>query len=213
MPDIQASVILDPAEFSFFSDLRIRLSRKPVKIARNLMLICGADARYDEVGKNVVAVASLFRGGRFLESSCYTGKFTFPYISGLFYLHEGPFVIAAIKKLRRRPQLTCFDAHGAAHSDGRGLATICGKVLGIPSIGIAKTLLTGSIKSYKENLGKITYRDKEVGFVTRRIKKYWSYGYSVSLKELEVILEKHGVVCAETLHQAHKLTKLITPQG
>ena len=97
----------------------------------------------------VVATAVVFRDCLVNETSTYEEKFTFPYISGSFFLLEGPFVVAAVKKLENRPDLVCFDAHGLAHPRSKGLAAICGMVLGIPSIGIAKSALIGKKLHYK----------------------------------------------------------------
>jgi len=104
-------------------------------VPKNFSRICAVDASYRS--DRVAAVATETVDGRVVAHGVYTGRFTFPYVPGLFYLHEGPFVTAAVNRLKVRPQLVCFDAHGAAHPRYAGLATICGIVLGIPSIGIA----------------------------------------------------------------------------
>src|SRR5207253_1795738 len=81
----------------------------------------------------VVSTAVLSVNGAITDSYLYRARFTIPYVSGLFYMHEGPFVVAAIEGLGSRPQLLCFDAHGAAHPRSAGLATVAGMLLGIPS--------------------------------------------------------------------------------
>jgi deoxyribonuclease V len=129
-------------------------------------------------------------------------------MSGLFFLREGPFAVAAVNGLRERPDLVCFDAHGISHPRHAGLATICGMILDIPSIGVAKSKLIGDTRSYKEGLEKMVYGDAEVGFVTRyegRAKRYWSPGYRVSLEQLEMIISRHSEECIKSIEEADHL--------
>ena len=107
---------LDPAELSFFADLQRMIRPSSSNHSNKLRLIAGVDASYIEEEKKVLAVAVTFSFDEtILEISKYFGKFTFPYVPGLFYLHEGPFVVAAVKLLKKKPDLICFDAHGRAH--------------------------------------------------------------------------------------------------
>ncbi|HHS98558.1 MAG TPA: deoxyribonuclease V [Chloroflexi bacterium] len=67
----------------------------------------------------------------------------FPYIPGLLAFREGPVVLDAMAKLRQRPDLVIFDAHGLSHPRRMGLATHLGLLLDLPSIGCAKSRLCG----------------------------------------------------------------------
>jgi deoxyribonuclease V len=186
---------LDAAEVAFFADLQRIVSRRNTRCPKDVMRICAADAAYG--GDHVVAVASVFEDGRLLEESSYVGSCNLPYVSGLFYLREGPFVVEAIRELEARPQLVCFDAHGAAHPRFSGLATMCGMVLGIPSIGCAKSLLVGTVVSGRKGLDRIAYNGRTVGYAaeTDGRRRYWSPGYSVNLRELESIVRRYAPVC------------------
>jgi deoxyribonuclease V len=195
---------LDPAETVFFGDLLGLLSREKVSLPRDVQRICAVDAAY--LGDCVVAVASLFDGGLLKEASSYSGTCSLPYQSGLFYLREGPFVVQAVRGLKARPQLVCFDAHGAAHPRLSGLATIAGMVIGIPSIGIAKSLLVGaSVRS--EGLEKIMYRGRTVGFVSRTngSRRYWSPGYAVDITELASLIHNHAQTCLTAMSHSHRM--------
>ncbi len=197
---------LDPAETTFFSDLQRILARKGRVLPKPISKVCGVDAAY--YGDRVFAVACLFETGRLVAKASYEGRCSLPYVSGLFYLREGPFAVAAVRSLEVRPQLLCFDAHGAAHPRSAGLATMCGMVLGIPSIGIAKTLLVGEISS-AGGLGRILYRGRTVGFVTgtKSAERYWSPGYSVTLAGLESTIRKHGPACLRAVAEADRAAK------
>lgn len=181
--------------------------------------ICGADAAYSKEDE-VIAVASILlsegekdnnnsSGNRVLETYTYHGHFTFPYVSGLFFLHEGPFVVAAVKGLRNKPDIVCFDGHGLAHPRHLGLATICGVILGIPSIGLAKSRLVGESIEYKNGLEKVVYEGKEVGFITKfeGVKRYWSPGFLVTMEELEQIILNHSATCIKSIAESDQIAR------
>ena len=194
---------LDPAESRFFAMLQGILSKRRVPLPKEISRICAVDAAYR--GDLVVAVASLFDGGLPAETSAYVGKCTLPYASGLFYLREGPFAVEAVRGLRLRPQLVCFDAHGAAHPRSAGMATVCGMVLGIPSIGVAKSLLVGEVVA-AGGPDRINYGGREVGFRVRigGTARYWSPGYSVSLRQLQRVIRNIGLLCLRALAESDR---------
>lgn len=195
---------LDQAEVAFFADLQRLLRRKEVRLPRRISRICAVDAAYR--GARIAAVASVFEDERLVERSFYTGCCTLPYVSGLFYLREGPFVVEAVRRLRSRPQLICFDAHGTAHPRSAGLATVCGMVLGVPSIGLAKSLLVGGLVSGKGNLTRIVKEGKTVGFVTETsgFARYWSAGYSVTLRELRSVIRRYALACLRAMAESDR---------
>lgn len=67
----------------------------------------------------------------------------FPYVPGLLAFREGPVVLAALERLRGRPDVLIFDAQGLAHPRRMGLATHIGVLLDQPSVGCAKSRLCG----------------------------------------------------------------------
>jgi len=81
-------------------------------------------------------------------------------------------------------------------------------VLGIPSIGIAKSLLVGRVEPGEEGVRRITYNSEVVGFASGNAAvRYWSPGYSVSLEELEVLMPEHGPTCLRLMRESHRLAK------
>lgn len=67
----------------------------------------------------------------------------FPYVPGFLSFRKIPVLLAALAKLTFLPDLLFCDGQGYAHPRRMGLATHLGIVLDLPTIGCAKSLLTG----------------------------------------------------------------------
>jgi deoxyribonuclease V len=80
----------------------------------------------------------------------------FPYVPGLLSFREIPVLLAALRKLPAMPDLLFCDAQGYAHPRRMGLASHLGVVLGLPTIGCAKSLLIGTHKALPQKAGSWT---------------------------------------------------------
>ena len=78
-----------------------------------------------------------------LERVWATRPLRFPYVPGLLSFREIPALLAALEKLRQLPDVIFCDAQGYAHPRRFGLASHLGVLLELPTIGCAKSLLTG----------------------------------------------------------------------
>jgi deoxyinosine 3'endonuclease (endonuclease V) len=197
--------VLDPAERVFFEKLQTLLNAKQVLLTRRIRRICGVDAAYSDNG-TAVAVASCFdtRNGSLVEQCSYSGRVTFPYAPGLLFFREGPFVVESVNRLNSSPDLICFDGQGIAHPRRKGLATICGMLLGKPAVGIAKSKLVGDIVQYKPQLDKLLAHGRDcLGYVTYSPRRFWSPGFSVSTKSLESIIRDFGGICLKAIAESH----------
>ncbi|HMA06024.1 MAG TPA: endonuclease V [Methanomicrobiales archaeon] len=116
----------------------------PVSID-GVMRIAGADASYSPDGRTVhAAVAVLGLPDLNLLERCWVSReVPFPYVPGYFAFREGPAVMAAVSGLTRRPDLLLVDGHGRAHPRRAGIACHVGLLLGIPTVGVAKRILSG----------------------------------------------------------------------
>jgi len=80
----------------------------------------------------------------------------FPYIPGLLSFREIPALFAALRKLRKLPDLLFCDGQGYAHPRRFGLACHLGVLLDRATIGCAKSLLVGSHGELGEEAGSWT---------------------------------------------------------
>jgi len=69
----------------------------------------------------------------------------FPYIPTFLSFREGPAIISAFRTLKNKPDLLMVDGCGINHPRRAGLATHVGVVLDVPTIGVTKRLLCGTV--------------------------------------------------------------------
>ncbi|WP_097461653.1 deoxyribonuclease V [Mangrovitalea sediminis] len=80
----------------------------------------------------------------------------FPYIPGLLSFRECPVILKALEQLSEQPDLLLCDGQGIAHPRRLGIASHIGLLTGLPSIGVAKSRLTGQHGPVPENRGEWT---------------------------------------------------------
>jgi deoxyribonuclease V len=81
-----------------------------------------------------------------IETTNAVQKIGFPYIPGLLSFREAPACIAAVEKLKNEPDAFVIDGQGLAHPRRLGLACHLGLFFDKPTIGCAKSRLTGSFE-------------------------------------------------------------------
>ena len=165
---------------------------------RTIELIAGADVHFPSKGTVRSAVVILTHPGlEIVDSSVHEGPCTFPYVPGLLSFREIPPLLEAWKMLRERPDCILCDGQGIAHPRGLGLASHFGLVLGIPTIGCAKSPLFGEFEEPGPDRGDTApIRDphgRTIGAVVRTRDRtrplYVSVGHGVSLrKAVSVVL-------------------------
>jgi deoxyribonuclease V len=132
--------------------------------------VAGVDAAFSE--QTVFAAACLYRYPdlTFIETATAARKTNFPYVPGYLLFREGLACIAALKKLKKAPDLILIDGHGVAHPRGIGSASHLGVLLNIPTIGCAKTRLLGEFTNpgtRKGSWSELRHEEKTVGAVLR----------------------------------------------
>lgn len=178
--------------------------------------VCGIDVGFEEEGAitRAAVVVLAFPTLEPVEHALARRRTTFPYVPGLLSFREIPAVLEALARLRTRPDLLLCDGHGIAHPRRCGLASHTGLAAGLPSIGVAKTLLVGEHRAPRNRRGAWTpLRDagETIGAALRTragVKPvYVSIGHRVSL----ATAMRYALACCtryrlpETTRWAHRL--------
>jgi deoxyribonuclease V len=151
-----------------------------------------------------------------IEQHVYEEPVRMPYIPGLLSFREIPCILGAFDLLKKQPELLMVDGQGIAHPRRLGIASHLGLWLDLPTIGCAKSILTGHHGPLSEEVGSWVplEADREViGAVLRtraRVKPMIiSLGHRISLEtSLRYVLACcKGYRLPEPTRLADKLSK------
>jgi deoxyribonuclease V len=182
----------------------------------DIATVAGVDTHYHQ-GLAAAAVVVIRLSD--LETVAYATavrKISFPYIPGLLTFREGPTILAALDSLPSTPDLLIFDGQGIAHPRRCGLASHIGLLLDMPSIGCAKTRLTGLYEephTVKGSYSSLKDGDETIGAVVRTRSKvkplFVSIGHRINLNDsINIVLQccpRYRV--PETTRRADKLAR------
>jgi deoxyribonuclease V len=167
--------------------------------------ICAVDVAYDNKNAYCCAVTML-RAGEIIEFASSTSAIEYPYIPGLLMLREAPPIFGTLKLLKKDYDVLLVDGHGQLHPRHCGIACYVGVELDKPTIGIAKSLLCGSImKDARIELGG---RILGHAIGTGRKKLYVSVGHKISLgTSLSLVQELGNGAMPEAMRMADANSK------
>jgi len=152
---------------------------KLIRLKKQPKLIAGIDCAFSKDGKKIIAAVVVLKLPDFapVETENALRKVTFPYIPGLLSLREAPACIAAVKKLKNEPDAFIIDGQGIAHPRRLGLAAHLGLFFDKPTIGCAKSRLTGLFEEPPTEKGTYSLlKDKKgVKQVTQHSKRDTQY--------------------------------------
>jgi deoxyribonuclease V len=180
--------------------------------------ITGVDMAINEVnGMARAAVVLLsYPALEIVEQHVFEEPVRMPYIPGLLSFREIPCILGAFDLLKQQPELVMVDGQGIAHPRRLGIASHLGLWLDLPTIGCAKSILTGHHGPLSEEVGSWVplEADREViGAVLRtraRVKPMIiSLGHRISLEtSLRYVLAcARGYRLPEPTRLADKLSK------
>src|SRR5579863_10621669 len=136
--------------------------------------IAGVDMAINENnGMARAAVVLLtYPGLEIIERHVYEEPLRMPYIPGLLSFREIPCILGAFAQLRVQPDLVMVDGQGIAHPRRLGIAAHLGLWLDLPTIGCAKSILTGHFDEQKlgDEVGDwlpLLYKGETIGAALR----------------------------------------------
>ena len=176
-------------------DLKSKISLK--KSFSKIDKIAGADVSYYKNKMIAGVIVFEFPNLKAIEKQSFISPVNFPYIPGLLTFREGPSILAAFKKIKNEPDIILFDGQGIAHPRRMGIATHLGLFLDKPTIGCAKSRLSGKYTSVGEEKGDyapLKEGEEILGAVLRTRKKvkpiFVSPGYKIDLpNSIEIVLK------------------------
>lgn len=212
---------LEPVEaIALQRELAQRIVLQDDERLQDVHYIAGVDMAIHEEHNTAQAAVVLLKYPELeiVERHIYEEPIRMPYVPGLLSFREAPSVIGAFDRLRQQPQLVMVDGQGIAHPRRIGIGAHVGLWLNIPTIGCAKSILTGHFK--KEDLSEeagnwvplIDHRET-IGAVVRTRTRvnpmYISPGHLISLEtSIKFVLAcSKGYRLPEPTRQADKLSK------
>lgn len=162
-----------------------------------MQLIAGVDAAYSRDGRFCIAGVILWSlpAREIMEQHLAVLPLRFPYIPGLLTFREGPAIIAALRKLRHRPDALICDGQGISHPRRCGIATHIGILIDLPTIGCAKSRLLGTYHDPGPRRGDrspLTDKEEVVGAAVRtrdNVKPVLvSVGHNIDLATAEYLI-------------------------
>lgn len=137
-----------------------------------LPYVAGVDVGFEDGGKTTRAAAVLLDAQTLEPLAEVVARIPtrMPYIPGLLSFRELPALLRALEQLPRTPDLVFVDGHGIAHPRGLGVASHLGVVTGLPTIGVAKSVLVGThapLGSHRGERVPLMHKGRVIGCVLR----------------------------------------------
>ena len=198
---------------------------RETRLAR-VRAIAGVDCAAPRFGTRIRAAIVLLRWPELelLEQHRAEVATPLPYIPGLLSFRELPAILEAWKHLTVTPDLVMVDGQGIAHPRRLGIAAHLGVLLGLPAIGVAKSVLVGQPRDRQpgpEPGDRLDLYDREERIATlvrtRRGARplVVSTGHRVSLDDATAWVERclRGYRLPEPTRQAHILASQLERAG
>jgi deoxyribonuclease V len=134
--------------YSDIIDLQKEIAKDVISedtLHKKIEYICGVDVSYRRNTAYCSAVIMKENTLDLIESVNTESVVKHPYIPGLFILRESEPILTTLKLLKNHYDLLLIDGHGVLHPRKCGLASYIGVLIDKPTIGVAKSILCGSI--------------------------------------------------------------------
>jgi len=178
--------------------------------------VAGIDIGFEDGGRTTKAAVAVlaFPSLELCERHTVRIPTTFPYVPGLLSFREIPAALRVMELVENLPDVIICDGQGIAHARRMGLASHLGLALDMPTIGAAKSRLTGTHRAVPKQKGcsvPLMDGDEQIGVVLRTrtdVKPmYVSIGHKVSLQTARDLVMQcvTRYRLPETTRMAHRL--------
>ncbi|MBD3581028.1 deoxyribonuclease V [Flavobacterium selenitireducens] len=181
-------------------ELKSKINLEPLESP--VTLVAGADVSFNKFSTTVYAgiVVMDFPEMKLRQVALAKYETTFPYVSGYLAFREMPALEKAWTMLSLRPDVLILDGQGITHPRSVGIATHFGILEDQPTIGCAKSMLSGKFDELgleKFSTSPIVIKEKLSGYALRTknaVKPiYISPGHRVSVAQsLEIVTQCVG---------------------
>lgn len=135
-------------------------------------IVAGVDVAYSKRNNLLFGglVALRYPNFSVVEEQFIVDEVRFPYVPGYLSFREAPVILRLFEKAEVVPDVVIIDGQGVAHPRGFGIASHIGVLLGVPTIGCAKSLLCGEFNelgSKKGSVAPIYLNGKICGYAVR----------------------------------------------
>lgn len=171
LPRVPHSWRLSPARaLAVQRRLAARVRIEP--LAGGVRFVVGLDAAFSADERDCLAAAVVWDlvERRVVEVATARRPVRFPYVPGLLSFREAPALLAALRKLRGRPDVLLCDGQGLAHPRRFGIACHLGVLCDLPAVGCAKSRLVGEHGNLPAAAGartELVFAGEVVGAVVR----------------------------------------------
>lgn len=176
---------------------RLKRQLSVERLGRRMDRIAGIDVAYE--GDHAFAAMVVFdlESGKETERIVIEGEASFPYVPTYLAFREIP-VVAPLMRFVDNRTVIMYDGNGILHPEGFGIASQVGVVFDVPTIGVAKKLLCGSLATRGPGLSRqVRLGGKIVGHALPGVRGgkpvYVSAGHRLSSKDALMISARFRV--------------------
>ena len=140
------------------------------RLPEPIKIVAGIDVAYNDTQAFAAVVLIETDTGKVQQVVSADTPVQFPYVPGLLSFREVPAIMLALEKLPVRPDLVLCDGQGIAHPRRFGIACHIGVLYNLPTIGCAKTRLTGKADDpapTKGSYSELIHKREMIGAVLR----------------------------------------------
>ena len=161
---------LSPEEAIFLQRELAALVITEDQLPEPVKTVAGIDVAYNDTQAFAAVVLIEAETGKVQQVVSADTPVQFPYVPGLLSFREVPAIMLALEKLSVRPDLVLCDGQGIAHPRHFGIACHIGVLYNLPTIGCAKSRLTGRAEEpapTKGSYSNLIYKKETIGGVLR----------------------------------------------